>query len=242
MKRKQWLWGIASICFISLVIMVMFQLIKPASTEQAVTEQEAVNMVKARYSGTIKKLNHEKGRYIIQLERDTGLYELIIDEKTGDVSSLMKLESYTEQGRNTVAQDNLLNEQEVKEIVLNKLGKNVDRVDKQFEGETPVYRIFVKESTSETIIVIDASSGAILSNETKQTPLVTTKLTEEEAKNIALQQVSGTVDEIDTENVNNVPFYYIEVELENGNEATVEINAITGEVKSLTWDDQQEDE
>ena len=67
-------------------------------------------------------------------------------------------------------------------------------------------------------------------------------MTEAEATAIALEQVPGTVDDIDVESINGVVYFLVEVEGNDGREATVEINAITGEVHSFTWDDDDDDD
>ena len=69
-------------------------------------------------------------------------------------------------------------------------------------------------------------------NETPAQPI-----TEEEARELALQEVEGTIDDIDYENDGEVPFYLVEIERENELEATVQIHALTREVMSVSWDD-----
>ena len=62
------------------------------------------------------------------------------------------------------------------------------------------------------------------------------RITEKEAVSIALGVVNGEVDDIDLEERNGVTYYFIEIETDD-DEATVQINAITGDVKSTIWDD-----
>lgn len=62
-------------------------------------------------------------------------------------------------------------------------------------------------------------------------------ITKEQAAAIALQNISGAVDDIDIEDEDEVTFYLVEIEKEDGNGGTVQINAITGDVMSVTWDD-----
>ncbi|MCH1627027.1 PepSY domain-containing protein [Ferdinandcohnia quinoae] len=62
-------------------------------------------------------------------------------------------------------------------------------------------------------------------------------ITENEAKVIALQQVKGDVDDVDIEQLGGITFYLVEIEREDGEDATVQINAITGEVHTIRWDD-----
>ena len=53
----------------------------------------------------------------------------------------------------------------------------------------------------------------------------------------------GVVDDVDEETINGIAYYFVEVESSsNDREATIEINAITREVKSITWDDEGNDD
>lgn len=68
------------------------------------------------------------------------------------------------------------------------------------------------------------------------------RLTEEQAVELALKEVSGTLEDVDFEDSEQGGFYLIEIEQpgqgdEDGQEATVQIQAITGEVLSIVWDD-----
>ncbi|RWZ51399.1 hypothetical protein EQV77_16715 [Halobacillus fulvus] len=62
-------------------------------------------------------------------------------------------------------------------------------------------------------------------------------ISEQEARSIALEQVTGTIDDVDFEQSNGQSYYLIEMERDDDLEATVQIHAITGEVLSVTWDD-----
>ncbi|WP_010271240.1 PepSY domain-containing protein [Paenibacillus senegalensis] len=72
------------------------------------------------------------------------------------------------------------------------------------------------------------------SSEPSEPPLL---LTEEEAAQRALQHISGEVDDVDLKQIDGTGFYLVEIELEDGREAIVQIHAITGEVMSVSWDD-----
>ncbi len=61
----------------------------------------------------------------------------------------------------------------------------------------------------------------------------------EQAKTIALKEVSGFVDDLDLEEENGMLIYEIEIEQKtdrDDDEATVYVNALTGEVLSIEWD------
>ncbi|MBG9794127.1 peptidase M4 [Paenibacillus dendritiformis] len=63
------------------------------------------------------------------------------------------------------------------------------------------------------------------------------RITKDEAAAIALKTVDGKVDDIDLIQSGGVAYYLVEIDREDGEDGTVQINAITGEVKSVTWDD-----
>ncbi|WP_417898281.1 PepSY domain-containing protein [Bacillus haimaensis] len=63
-----------------------------------------------------------------------------------------------------------------------------------------------------------------------------TMLTEQQAMEIALQEVSGKVDDIELDEENGIKVYEVEIEVDEETEALVIINAYTGEILSLTWD------
>ena len=50
------------------------------------------------------------------------------------------------------------------------------------------------------------------------------------------------MDSFRTKEINGITYYLVEIEANDGREATVEINAITGKINTLTWDDDQEDD
>lgn len=61
-------------------------------------------------------------------------------------------------------------------------------------------------------------------------------LTRNEAIEIALKEVPGKVDDVELDEDNGVKVYEVEVEVDDDSEATIIINAYTGEILSLTWD------
>jgi uncharacterized membrane protein YkoI len=66
-------------------------------------------------------------------------------------------------------------------------------------------------------------------------------LSNEEAIQIALNQVQGEIDSIVLETKDGQTYYLVEVETPDNQEAVVQVHAITGEVLSVTWDDHDDD-
>ncbi|MFC0394272.1 PepSY domain-containing protein [Paenibacillus mendelii] len=66
-------------------------------------------------------------------------------------------------------------------------------------------------------------------------------LNEDEAAKLALSKVDGTVTDLDIEKTHGKWYYIIEVETPDGREADVQINAASGAIQSVTWDDEDDD-
>lgn len=64
----------------------------------------------------------------------------------------------------------------------------------------------------------------------------TKKITESEAIQIALKKVKGNVDDVEIGQSGGKTYYLIEIETEK-EDATVQVNAITGEIMNIIWDD-----
>ncbi len=65
------------------------------------------------------------------------------------------------------------------------------------------------------------------------------KLTELDAEQIAKNQVNGTIKHISAETSEEGTYYLVELETQDGQEAVVQIHAITGKVMAVSWDDQK---
>ncbi|MFJ8066660.1 PepSY domain-containing protein [Psychrobacillus sp. NPDC096426] len=154
-----------------------------------------------------------------------------------------------------------LTEEEANSVVLEKYPGDIIKTTKT-ESE---YQIEMKLETGVYVIKIDAKSGDVKSlvqtektgKPVQEQPQQTSKedhappkepakiniITEQEAIDIAEKHLKGTADIDDTEFhqvPGQTPYYLVEIEFENGDdnrEADVQVDAYTGEVKSVNWDD-----
>jgi uncharacterized membrane protein YkoI len=62
-------------------------------------------------------------------------------------------------------------------------------------------------------------------------------ITQEDAVQIALQQVSGKVDKVELETEDSFSYYLVKIETTDKREAVIQIHVISGEVLSLSWHD-----
>ncbi|GAA0134007.1 hypothetical protein YSY43_08470 [Paenibacillus sp. YSY-4.3] len=111
------------------------------------------------------------------------------------------------------------------------------------------YEITIELDTGTYVVEVNRTTGGVDNlTRTNQNNLPNPKekteaeikdqiLTKEDAARIALQKVNGKVDDIDLEQSDGLTYFLVEVEREHAKDATVQINAISGEVMSITWED-----
>ncbi len=140
----------------------------------------------------------------------------------------------------------------------------LEMVQKQYEGSTiesvhqqgTLYTIVLQHTLGQYQLLIDGETGDTISlkrlslhqDEDSQNqdtggntedPIddhAKTKLTEQEAIEIALSEVQGRIDQIVLEEEDGITVYEVEIEVDNETEATIIINAYTGKVLFITWD------
>jgi uncharacterized membrane protein YkoI len=242
MKRNYWFWLAGGVVVLAIIFLIIIQLIHPISTQKALTDQDAKKVVEERYSGTVKQIHQEKNEFVIEFERDSRLYELKIQSLTGEVSSLKKLKEIKkpEGSPKDSKEPVLLKKEEIKIIALKEVDGKLKSIHLLQEGNIPIYQVIINQKDTKTTLSIDARLGVILKKETVNVTQSQKRLTIKEATGIALKQVQGKVDDVEEELVNGLSHYFIKIESDHGREAIVEINSITGEVISITWDDESE--
>ncbi|TDL80299.1 PepSY domain-containing protein [Peribacillus frigoritolerans] len=233
MNRK---WTIISVIVIIGVIGI-FSIASAKKGDVKVTEAEARNLVEAHYTGTIKEMVLTKldGRevYQVELEEKKGLYTLEVEAATGSIQNLKQVKKADLESEKEPA----LSQAEAKKLAEETYSGNVQTMTLQ--GKT--YSITLLTKTEEIKVEMNADSGEITSEDkssiekTKQ-PV---KLTEEQAKKIALAEVKGKIEDIDLEEEDGSVFY--EVEIESGQqEATIQIDAFTGIILSVAIENEED--
>ncbi|MGM0838242.1 MAG: PepSY domain-containing protein [Bacillota bacterium] len=145
------------------------------------SEEEIQDLVETQYEGSqIQSITLKETEYVVMIENEKGVYQIVIDGESREVTSLKRLQA-------------------------------------NLEGTPPP-----SEEPKPTEPSAEAPPPAIL--------------TSLQAMEIALQEVSGKVDDIELDEENGIKVYEVEIEVDEETEALVIINAYTGEILSLTWD------
>ncbi|MGM0920198.1 MAG: PepSY domain-containing protein [Bacillota bacterium] len=202
-----------------------------------VTETEARNLVEAHYPGTIIEMtllrSDGKDIYQVQLEENTGLYTLEVDAETGNIQNLQQVKKTDSAKEEKPA----ISEAEAKKLAEETYRGNVQALTLHRK----IYSITVLTKTEQIKLEMNADSGKITSEDKSSIEKNTqhVKLTEEQAKKIALAEVNGKIEDIDLEEEEDRVFY--EVEIESGQqEATIQIDAYTGKVLSVAIENEED--
>ncbi|WP_188205612.1 PepSY domain-containing protein [Alkalibacillus aidingensis] len=108
------------------------------------------------------------------------------------------------------------------------------------EEEEPYYELIIEGEEASTYMMIDAYSGSILSLEREEkTP--ETVVTEEEAIEIALNEVEGELEQVAIREVDGILYYVVELIVDD-EQVLLQINAFSGQIQSVTWEERQAEE
>jgi len=224
-----------------LITVVSWQLMNFVTSAEPLTEEEAKKLVEDKYNGDVVEIIKNANVYKIKISLvDTGDYFVEINRKTGDVESLQKVIAKGQEEQE-------LTEADILEIVKSQQKGKLISLEKITEDNQSYYYAAVEQKTERTIFKINSVNGEIVDIEKEDVVAPqpeedhaqsNKRITVQEAKEIALETVSGSIDDIEYEDEDGFPYYLVEIEQEHTEEeATVQIHAISGKVLSVSWDD-----
>ncbi|MBS4219675.1 PepSY domain-containing protein [Bacillus sp. FJAT-49711] len=164
------------------------------------------------------------------IQLTTGKYYIKIDRFSGDVLDISRGEE---------EKDKRLSTEEIERIIEKEQNGKIEDLKLRINNQVAYYDAVVENSENKVFITLNGVTGEIVNKkEEKKVPVKEEikNLTKEEAIKIALKTVQGEVDDVDLEELNGQLYYFVEIETDD-READIQINAITGEVKSIEWDD-----
>ena len=242
--RRSFWWGAGLLALLVVITVIWW---KPwQSGHVTLTADAAAQSVLDQYPGEIVNSTLKDGTYIMQLRSETGLYDVQVDAVTATVNSIKRLESNPQAEEKT-----LWSREQIKTEVLKQTDAELVSLELVEQQGNPVYLAVLKmKDKSREQWTIDPYNGEKQSSKTLEasSPEPTTEedtktqfLSEKEAKQKALAKVPGEVDDIELRGTNSGnPYYLVEIDLNDGREAIVQVNAISGAIRSVTWDDEED--
>lgn len=239
---RKLLWGAVGTLVVVLLAAVMWW--KPwEPVREQLSADAAEQSVLDQYPGEIIHSTLKDGTYLMQLRSETGLYDVQVDAFTAAVQSIKRLEASPQAEEKTLWS----REQMKSELLKQRAGEQLVSLELVEQQGSPVYTAVVKaKDNSRQELTIDPYTGEILSSKAIKSPSPSEAggtekepqfLSEKQAKQKALARVPGEVDDVELRGTNSGnPYYLVEIDLEDGREATVQVNAISGAIRSVTWD------
>ncbi|HFK1547012.1 PepSY domain-containing protein [Bacillus albus] len=216
MKKK---WKVALLlCFVLVSVAFVSQRIVSKQGEKILSEKQIQNIVSEQYPGKIKNMKlvnkGEQDIYTVNLSNEKGSYEIIVDAQSGNIKRAKEIS----------LNSNTITKEKAEEIALKKVQGIIKRTILEKRNGIEVFVITVETNANQsTIVEIEKTTGKI---QLLEKPM--TKITEEQAKEIAVQQVPGSVKGIKLEQKNEKNIYVIEIEKSANENVIVEIEESTG--------------
>jgi len=216
MKKK---WKVALLlCFVLVSVAFVSQRIVSKQGEKILSEKQIQNIVSEQYPGKIKNMKlvskGEQDVYKVNLLNEKGSYEIIVDAQSGNIKRAKEIS----------LKSNTITKEKAEEMALQKVQGIIKQTILEKRKGIEVFVISVEtNATQSTIVEIEKTTGKIQLLQ-KQT----TKVTEQHAKEIAVQQVQGNVKGIRLEKKNEKNVYVIEIEKSANENVMVEIEEATG--------------
>src|SRR5699024_8974428 len=173
----------------------------------------------------VKRIKKEKPKKELEKEE---IKEIIEQKQIGEIEDIHEKEDNKKKLYEAIVK----NEQEKVYLTLD--GETGEIVEQEEEQTQTAEKAQTSESTEENNSCNKEEEEPEQSGEREEK---SQNLTTEEAVQIALDTVYGEVDDIDLEDEDGQQYYIIEIETDNDQKAEIQIQAITGEVISIEWDD-----
>ncbi|MDA1673214.1 PepSY domain-containing protein [Bacillus cereus] len=216
MKKK---WKIALlVCFTVVSVAFVSKRIVSKQGETILSEKQIQSIVSEQYPGKIKSMKlinkEEQDFYKVNLLNEQGSYEIIVDAKNGEIK----------RAKEKSLKSNTITKEKAEEMALQKVQGEIKHTILEKRNEIEVFVITVETNDKQSKVVeIEKTTGQI---QLLEKPM--TKVTEEQAKEIAVQQVPGNVKGIRLEQKNEKNIYVIEIEKNANENVIVEIEETTG--------------
>lgn len=226
-KKLKMLLTLAGCLFIlAAFAMLMIQTID----KKILSEADIKKIIAKDYNGNITNIDliNHKQDYTLTLENSNGIYQIIASSSSGQMKEMKQLKSYQKPNeKNAELQAEEVAVKKVKGTVIQKKEKS-DRFIFTIQSKKELYQVDVEKDTFK---VIEAEKKKPTSKEKKLT-----KITVEEAIQIAVKEVGGTVDDADLETFSGMLVFEVELDLPDGREAEVLVNAYTGDIEGITYE------
>ncbi|CAM4214282.1 hypothetical protein FHS16_000385 [Paenibacillus endophyticus] len=200
-----------------------------ADRSHGMTLAAAEEEVLGQYEGEIVGSKEHGEGYVLQLRSMKGLYELTVEP--AGITDIRSLERFG--SSDPVASPGTVSPVPTDSGVVS---------DEPSQNPTELPTDKPAASPAETKMPESTPKPAVPAATVKPTTNPTILISEQRASELALKKIPGKVKDIDMENEGGKWYFFVEIETNDGREADVQLNAASGAIVSVTWDDESDDD
>lgn len=240
MKKKVMYISAAAVLLVLLVGGLLLKQRDGASAQQ-LSAAEASQVLLSQYPGEVLSLDLREGDYLARLRTDQGLYELLLDAASGEVESIVRLE--LPDGSSPAQPGGSAGPGTAVPGTSGQPGATPSGGPEGTPAASATARPEATPAGGGNPGQASALPGGFTSPAATSSPDPTARrvITEAEAIRLALREVPGKSDDVDTGRDRSGPYYLIEVNAADGREAVVQVNATSGAIMSVSWEADDDD-
>lgn len=222
--RKLWLAAAVAIAVLAAVFVPLRFAWTDGRDTLPLSLEEAKQQVLQAYDGEITRVALAGDHYVIRLRSATGVYELNVDGS--GISAIRQLEGAGNNAGESTSPP----------------AASPDDTGPAATAEPPV----AGSPTPKPSHATDQGPSSGPSSEPSSpspeaTPDPDAFIKESEAAATARRKVAGEVKDIDLEQASGKWYYFVEIETDDRREVVVQLHGASGEIVSVTWDDESDD-
>ncbi|WP_397536914.1 PepSY domain-containing protein [Rummeliibacillus pycnus] len=191
------------------------------------TTVEVYGNIETMYGGEITTFKNNGSQYDMELSKNGAVYHIVVEAKDGEISQMKRIDLAG------IEKGNLLSKKELQTIIKRNYQGEISRVLLNTEQDTPVYQIQVTEQNKKLNIIVDATTGDILSETHVDAKADHTVISKKEAGKIAKKKLNGTIQNTTYFETSNGGYYLVEI-AKNNQVETFQIHAVSGKIMSIT--------
>jgi len=236
-------WMISLVILMITVTMFVIWLIQERffESKEELTVQEASQIIKDLYGGSVESIEEKNDIFHMTVLKNHITYDFQMDSETGNILLLNKVDDQNL----PEASPTVKTREEIRTILNGQQNGTIHSINYQNVGGQPQYIVEITDQETLKTILVNATTGEILSEEVKQQNPPENQtlsiISSEKAKQAALSQLNGTVEYVLYEDASDGGYYLVEIDGEN-QEATFQIHAVSGKIISVTKQEDNDDD
>lgn len=231
--NQRWRWILGSSVLVIAVIVTTLTWRPWAGKAEMLTGEAAEVALLAQYPGVINSNVKLKDVYLMELQTDQGLYKVEIGAYSGEVMTLEQLQVLAEEDDSSVDQGS-----EAEPTPTVKPTPSPIPTDKAEPSPSSVPNSSNGPGTGQGSSNVDSDKEIDPTPNKENAKL----LTSDKASKLAAAHIKGEVEDVSLKTAKDGKKYYlIEIDVNDGRDAVVQVNAISGAIMSVVWEEDDDD-